>query len=109
MKRYRAQEIAEFVIGNELAGLNEAEIVAALAEWVDHMEASGFPVGLADDAGAVEERDWLLRFAAQARGWDKDAVALAMRRDLNASSTTNRGQSAPSPRIQAPNTNEEIN
>jgi hypothetical protein len=46
---------------------------------------------LNNQQGAVEERDWLVRFAAQARGWTPERVEQAMVRDL-AASTPNEGQ-----------------
>jgi hypothetical protein len=55
-ERYRADEIAEFVVVHYNAA-NEQEVREALAAWTEHMREGGFAVGDADHPrGAVAPR-----------------------------------------------------
>jgi hypothetical protein len=63
IRRYTAQEVAEFVNAHDLSGLNDGEIVEALNDYRDHLEATGHTFGTADDRGAVEAlRDLLAAY-----------------------------------------------
>jgi hypothetical protein len=75
VRRYTEEEVAEFLFGTDVTGLNRPEVIEALNDWREHMEAGGYPVGTTDPVaveqqlqGAVSERDVLARALAMACG-----------------------------------------
>jgi hypothetical protein len=50
VRRYTEDEIAEFLFGTDVTGLNRPEVIEALNDWREHMEAGGYPVGTTDPA-----------------------------------------------------------